>query len=67
MSNQTVLKTFICSSFTNSSCTYTNTGVEDLVIGEADDHLVEEHGFVDSPQLRKDIQNSLVTTNSDNS
>lgn len=54
-------KLFKCSNLIpNSDDGYQVSGEETWVIDQATDHVVEEHGWFDSPQVRKDIQKSLV-------
>jgi len=57
------LKTFICSNFTNTDCSYLVTGEEDWVIQQADDHVCFEHAYTDSPELNKQIADSLIDSN----
>jgi predicted small metal-binding protein len=55
------IKFFICSSFiSGGTCEYTESANEEDVISKAVDHLINEHGLIDSPKLREDIRNSLV-------
>ncbi len=59
------LKLFECSVFNPGiTCTYSVTGEENPVVDQAVIHEVHEHGFDDSPQLRKDITNSLLDAGS---
>ena len=56
-------KKFICANFIpqpDNVCDYVVQGEEDYTIQAAVDHVVEEHEWIDSPQLREDIKNSLV-------
>jgi predicted small metal-binding protein len=56
-------KKFICANFipqSDNPCGFEVQGEEDFVIQAAVDHVVEEHEWIDSPQLREDIKNSLV-------
>lgn len=54
-------KLFKCSNLiTTSDDGYQVSGEESWVIDQAADHVVEEHGWLDSPQVRQDIQKSLV-------
>lgn len=55
-------KKFICANFIpdGSDDGFVVQGEEDYVIQAATDHVVEEHEWIDSPQLREDIKNSLV-------
>jgi len=56
-----VQKKFICSNFNPAAvCVYEITGEEEFVIEEADRHVIEEHGYQDSPGLREQIRDSLV-------
>jgi len=57
------LKTFICQNFSSLPCAFTVTGEEDCVIQEAEDHVCKEHGYVDTPQLKQEISDSLVDAN----
>jgi len=56
------MKKYACENFHQISapCTFSVTGEEDTVIQEAVDHAMEEHGFMDSPQLREDIKACLI-------
>ena len=55
------MKIFTCSNFQpNPSCEFTTQGEENEVIEIAADHVVAEHGFMDSPKLREDIKISLA-------
>jgi hypothetical protein len=55
-------KQFICSVFNpTTTCTYQVTGDEATVIDAATNHVVEEHGYQDSPGLRQQISDSLIT------
>lgn len=56
-----ITKKFECRNFDPSlDCGYSVTGNEEYVINEADGHIVEEHGYQDSPSLRQQIKDSLV-------
>ena len=55
--------TFLCSKFNknpDSSCAFQVTDDESVIVQEATDHEVEEHGYQDSPSLRQQITDSLV-------
>ena len=54
------MKKFVCQNFVTVPCAYVNTGNEDEVVNQATDHVVKEHGYEDTPQLREDIRASLV-------
>jgi hypothetical protein len=59
-----VQKKFICTNFNQAAiCSYEVSGDEEHVIGEADRHVIEEHGYQDSPGLREQIRDSLVELN----
>ena len=53
-------KTFTCGNFQPTPCPFTAQGATDEVIQIAVDHLLAEHGFMDTPKLREDIENSLT-------
>jgi hypothetical protein len=54
-------KKFICKNFNDSTdCPYEITEDESIIVNTATDHEVEEHGYQDSPILRKQISDSLV-------
>jgi len=56
-------KQFKCSVFNSTAattCTYEVTGDEAYVINEADKHVIEEHGYQDSPSLKQQISDSLL-------
>lgn len=61
------MKQFICSTFLQKyypnvapSDPYTCEGEVDWVIEQGTDHLTENHGFGDSPELRQQVTDSLV-------
>lgn len=59
--NLTVMKKkFTCGNFQPTPCPFTAEGTEAEVTEIAADHVIAEHGFMDSVQLREDIQNSLT-------
>ncbi|RPI19187.1 MAG: DUF1059 domain-containing protein [Ignavibacteriae bacterium] len=55
-------KTFTCSNFSGqtASCLFTATDEEPRVIEIAVDHVMAEHGFMDTPELRQQITDSLT-------
>ncbi len=60
------LKLFECSVLNPGiACTYSITGDETPVIDQAVTHEVNEHGFEDTPTLRKNISDSLIDVGSD--
>ncbi len=57
-------KIFKCSKFNPAvNCTYTVLGDTEFVVLEADRHVIEEHGYQDSPGLREQIRESLEESN----
>ena len=55
---------FVCSNFnptTPAPCSYEVVDEESVVIGIATDHEVIEHGYQDTPALRQQIKDSLVS------
>jgi hypothetical protein len=55
------LKSFKCSVFNPATeCEYSVTGEENIIVEEAAVHEMTEHGYEDTPQLRKDIKDSLI-------
>ena len=55
------LKFYICTNFNpDYTCGFEIKGEEAKVIEDACQHLIEEHGFMDSPQLKIDISNVLI-------
>jgi len=54
-------KKFICSNFsTISTCAFEVTGDESYVIKTATNHVIEEHGYQDSPAIQQQIADSLI-------
>ena len=59
-------KLFVCQKLIpNTVCPYQISGEESWVVDQAVDHVVEEHEWIDSPQVRQDIENVLVDVNPD--
>lgn len=57
------MKEYACVNFQQITavCPFSVTDVdEDIVVQKAVDHVMEEHGFMDSPQLREDIRACLI-------
>ncbi len=57
------LMKFVCNNFNPSStapCPYEIIDDDTVIVQEATDHEVEEHGYQDSPALRQQISDSLV-------
>ena len=70
----TRIYTFNCNSFISTdpnqnpnpdhptdSCLFSNSGRDEMgVVNTGADHLIVLHGYQDNPQLRTDVENSLV-------